>query len=151
MTTHSEELIMMFVANDPELITGVLFSTGFIQDDALLKLAGDDTPNGKAALLVEAVRKEIELAPKKFTEFLEILSENFLPVDVVDGLLATYQCEFSVNAKLYGLSVIIRWDELYHHKRVIVGLCSNLRSLRLCRLECGARSAHFVYCIVSEI
>ena len=90
--THTEELIMTF-SSDPEIVTGVLFSTGFIQDDVLLKLASDDTPNGKAALLVEAVTKEIELAPEKFTEFLEILSENFLAIDIVDGLLAMYQCE----------------------------------------------------------
>ena len=90
--THTEELTMMF-SSDPEIVTGVLFSTGFIQDVVLLKLASDDTPNGKAALLVEAVTKEIESAPEKFTEFLEILSENFLAIDVVDGLLATYRCE----------------------------------------------------------
>ena len=92
--THTEELIMTF-SSDLEIITGVLFSTGFIQDDVLLKLTGsDDTPKGKAALLVEAVTKEIELAPEKFTEFLKILSENFLAVDnIVDGLSATYQCE----------------------------------------------------------
>ena len=90
--THTEELIMTF-SSDPEIVSGVLFSTGFIQNDVLLKLASDDTPNGKAALLVEAVTKEIELAPEKFTEFLEILSENFLAINVADGLLATYRCE----------------------------------------------------------
>ena len=35
--THTEELIMTF-SSDPEIVTGVLFGTGFIQDDVLLNL-----------------------------------------------------------------------------------------------------------------
>ena len=94
ISTHTEELIMTF-SSDPELIAGVLFSTNFIQDDVLLKVSSDDTPlNGKAVILVEAVTKEIEIAPEKFTEFLEILSENLLATEVVDGLLSTYRSEF---------------------------------------------------------
>ena len=91
--THIEELIVMF-SSDPELIAGALFSTNFIQDDVLLKMSSEDTPTGKAAILVEAVTKEIEIAPEKLTEFHEIISEN--AIDIVDGLLSTYQSEFSL-------------------------------------------------------
>ena len=89
--THTEELIMMF-SSDPELIAGALFSTSFIQDDILLKMSSDNTPTGKAAILVEAVKKELGIAPEKFTEFLEIISKN--AIGIVDDLLLTYQSEF---------------------------------------------------------
>ena len=94
--THIEELIVMF-SSDPELIAGALFSTNFIQDDVLLKMSSEDTPTGKAAILFEAVTKEIEMAPEKLTEFHEIISEN--AIDIADGLLSTYQGEFSLFFK----------------------------------------------------
>ena len=93
ITNHTEELIMMF-SSDPELIAGILFSTNFIQDDVLLKMSSDDTPTGKAAILVEAVKKKIELSPEKIMEFIDIISEN--DKDIMDGLLSTYQSEFGV-------------------------------------------------------
>ena len=94
--THTEELIIMF-SSDPELIAGVLFSTSFVQNDVLLKMSSDDIPAGKAAILVEAVKKELEIAPEKFTKFLKIISENAIVyIDIVDGLLSTYQSEFNV-------------------------------------------------------
>ena len=59
-------------------------------------MSGDDNPIGKAAILVEAAKKELEIAPEKFTEFLKIISENAIVyIDIVDGLLLTYQSEFN--------------------------------------------------------
>ena len=81
-------------SRDPDLIAAVLFSTSFIQHDVQLKMSNDDTPAGKAAILVEAVTKEIQIAPEKFTKFLNIVSENAIHVDIADGLLSTYQSEF---------------------------------------------------------
>ena len=77
-----------------ELNAGILFSTNFIQDDVLLKISSDGTPTGKAAILVEAVKKKIEISPEKFFEFLDIVSEN--DKDIVNGILSTYQGEFDV-------------------------------------------------------
>ena len=90
---HKQELTIA-LSIDPELIAGILFSTNFIQDDVLLKVSNDDTPIGKAAILLEAVANEIEIVPEKFTEFHKIVSENLSVVEVVDGLLSTYQSEY---------------------------------------------------------
>ena len=104
IVTHAEELTMMF-SSDPELIAGVLFSTSLVQDDVLLKMSSDDTPAGKAAILVEAVKKGLEIAPERFTEFLKIISENAIVyIDIVDGLLLTYQGEFIFICLLFKLT-----------------------------------------------
>ena len=98
ITAHTQELVKVLSSDsDLELIAGVLLSTNFIQDDVLIKVSCDGTPTGKAAILVEAVTKMIEVAPEKFTEFLKILQENrLLTAEVVDGLLSTYQSGFSL-------------------------------------------------------
>ena len=92
IVTHTKELITVF-SRDLELITRVLFSTNFIQDDILLQMSSEDTPTGKAAIVVEAVKKKLEIAPERFAEFLKIISEN--AKDIVDGLSSTYQSEFN--------------------------------------------------------
>ena len=84
--THTEKLI----SSDPDLIAAVLFSISFIQDDVQLKMSNDDTPAGKAAILVEAVIKKIEIAPEKFTDFLNIISEN--AIDIGGGFKVSFLC-----------------------------------------------------------
>ena len=81
--THTEKLI----SSDPDLISAVLFSISFIQDDVQLKMSNDDTPAGKATILVEAV---IEIAPEKFTDFLNIISEN--AIDIGGGFKVSFLC-----------------------------------------------------------
>ena len=44
------------------------------------------TPTEKATILIEAVRNKIKLAPSKFTELLEILSEQVCAKEVVESL-----------------------------------------------------------------
>ena len=109
MTTivaHTEELMTVF-SSDLELITGVLFSTNFIQDDVLLQMSSEDTPTGKAAIVVEAVKKELEIAPKRFAEFLKIISENAMVyLDMVDGLSSTYQSEFDGFLLARGVDIL---------------------------------------------
>ena len=51
------------------------------------------TSTEQATILIEAVRNEIELAPSKFTELLEILSEVECAKEVVESLRSTYQSE----------------------------------------------------------
>ena len=47
----------------------------------------------KAAVLVETVQNSIEIAPSKFQELLDILSEQVCAKEVVEGLRSTYQSE----------------------------------------------------------
>ena len=57
-------------------------------------LTKGDTPTERAIILVEAVRKEIEAAPEKLTQFLAVLSEQTCAKEVVESLRSTYQSEF---------------------------------------------------------
>ena len=68
--THSQELTIA-LSTDPVCVAGALVKKKFIQDGVMLEmLTKGDTPTRKATILVEAVRKEIETAPEKLTQFL---------------------------------------------------------------------------------
>ena len=53
------------------------------------------TPTEKAAILIEAMRNKVELAPSKFPELLEILSEQTCAKEVVESLRSTYKSELA--------------------------------------------------------
>ena len=53
------------------------------------------TSTEKATILIEAVTNKIGLAPSKFTELLEILSEMACAKEVVESLRSTYQSELT--------------------------------------------------------
>ena len=99
INTHEEELTIA-LSFDLDLIAGILISSNFFQDDILLKMSNDDDPIEKAAILVEAVTKEIEVAPEKFTKFLDILSENLYTTEVAETLNFTYLSEFTDPCKM---------------------------------------------------
>ena len=104
MITRSQDLTTS-LSTDPLCVAGALVSKKFIQSEVLAKVVINDTPIGKAAILVEAVRNEIDVAPVKFIEFLEILSEQSWAKEVVESLRSTYQSE----------SVMISHDFSIHH------------------------------------
>ena len=85
------------LSNDSLGVAGRLLSKELISSEAYSKMLIDSyTPAKKAAILVEAVRSTVEIAPVKFQCFLEILS-NSEPVvcakEVVERLHSTYQSE----------------------------------------------------------
>ena len=102
MNAHSQELTTS-LSTDTAWVARALVGKNFIQNEVLLEMLSDDTPTGKAAILVEAVRNEIEIVPEMFTEFLEILSEQSWAKEVVESLRSTYQSEFCVRS---------RWDDI---------------------------------------
>ena len=51
------------------------------------------TQTEKATILIEAARNKVKLAPSKFPELLEILSEQVCTKEVADKLRSTYQGE----------------------------------------------------------
>ena len=84
--------LMTALSNEPLDLAGVLLSKEFISWETMSKmLIVSYTPVEKATILIEAVRNKVELAPSKFTEFLEILSEERCTADVVGRLRSTYQ------------------------------------------------------------
>ena len=89
--------LMTALSNEPLSVAGILLSKGFISGEIMSKmLVVSYTPTEKAIILIEAMRNKIELAPSKFTELLEILSEQTCAKEVVESLHSTYQSEFTL-------------------------------------------------------
>ena len=97
MNAHSQELTTV-LSSDPVCVARALIDKKFIQEKVVHEvITGRNTRTGrarKATILVESVRKEIEAAPEKLTQFLEILSEQSYAKEVVESLHSTYQSEF---------------------------------------------------------
>ena len=86
--------LMLALSNEPVGVAGILLGKGFISAEIMSQmLVTSHTLTEKATILIEAVRNEIELAPLKFTELLEILSEVECAKEVVESLRSTYQSE----------------------------------------------------------
>ena len=82
------------LSNDPLGVAGRLLSKELICTEVYSKmLIGSYTPAEKAAILVEAARNTVEIAPVNFQCFLEILSEVVCAKEVVEKLRSTYQSE----------------------------------------------------------
>ena len=95
--------LMLALSNEPLGVAGMLLSKGFISGEIMSKmLVVSYTPTEKATILIEAVRNKIELAPSKFTELLDILSEAVCAKEVVESLRSTYQSE--LTSLIYGQS-----------------------------------------------
>ena len=89
--------LMIALSNDPLGVAGLLLSKGFITSEIMSKmLVVSYTPTEKATILIEAVRNKVELAPSKFPELLDILSEVTCAEEVVESLRSTYQSELTL-------------------------------------------------------
>ena len=88
--------LMTALSNEPLGVAGILLGKGFISSEIMSKmLVVSYTPTEKATILIEAVRNKMEVAPTKFTELLEILSEHICAKEVVESLRSTYQSELA--------------------------------------------------------
>ena len=88
--------LMTALSNEPLGVAGILVSKGLISSENMSKmLVVSYTPTEKATILIEAVRSKIEVTPTKFTELLEILSDQTCAKEVVESLRSTYQSKFS--------------------------------------------------------
>ena len=84
--------LMLALSNEPLGVAGILLGKRFISREIMSKmLVVSYTSTEKAIILIEAVRNTIELAPSKFMELLEILSEDMCAKEVVESLRSTYQ------------------------------------------------------------
>ena len=86
MFRYNDKLITALSA-DPLGIAGVLVTKGFIPEhtEAQMRLISS-TPREKATILVTTIRQRIEIAPKRFHEFLSILSEQAWTKDIMEVL-----------------------------------------------------------------
>ena len=89
------------ISSDLLAISHVLSNKELISTETLSKMVLTSyTPAEKATIVVEAVRSSIEIAPTKFEEFLQILSEQNMTESVVDGLRSTYQSKLSCGISI---------------------------------------------------
>ena len=107
--------LMIALSNEPLGVAGILLGKGFISDEIMSKmLVVSYTPKEKATILIEAVRNKVELAPSKFPELLDILSEVTCE-EVVESLRSTYQSELiSVvhdQSRLISFGPVDYWDK----------------------------------------
>ena len=90
--THDLEIAL---SNEPVGVAGMLLSKGFVSEETMSKmLVASCTQTEKTSILIDSIRDKIELAPSKFTELLDILSEVACTKEIVESLRsATYQRE----------------------------------------------------------
>ena len=93
MQTHD---LTTALSNDSLGVAGILLSKELICREVHSKMLIDSyTPAKKAAILVEAVTNTIEIAPLKFSNLLDTLSEVTCAKEVVESLRSTYQSELT--------------------------------------------------------
>ena len=122
------------LSNDPLGVAGRLLSKELICREVYSKMLTDSyTPAKKAAILIEAVRNMVEIAPAKFQCFLEILSEVVCAKEVVERLRSTYQSESLAHYQMCQsrwVATFEQWEGLVlklrlplHHLRLSKGPC----------------------------
>ena len=85
MLCCNDKLITALSA-DPQGIAGILLTKGLIPENTEALVRQCFTPREKATILVTTVRQRIEVAPKRFQEFLDILSKQEWTRDIMTVL-----------------------------------------------------------------
>ena len=89
--TYQDKLINVISANTLS-IAGILLEYEFISDEVSSKLLRpSSTPQDKATILVNAIRKKIKTDPKKFPELIRVFSEEVSTKDIAAILQSAYQ------------------------------------------------------------
>ena len=74
------------LSSDPQGIAGVLLAKGLIPENTEAQMRQCSTPREKATILVATVRQRIEVAPKRFQDFIDILSKQEWTKDIMKVL-----------------------------------------------------------------
>ena len=90
-----DEFTIRELSSDPICITKALICKNFLRRDALSTISSHNGKEAQAICLVDAVTNEIKKAPVKFSEFLEVLSEQFWSKHIADHLNSIHQYQFS--------------------------------------------------------
>ena len=84
------------LSNDSLGVAGILLSKELISSEVYSKiLIPTFTPTEKAAIMIDSTRKIVEVAPEKYTKFVEVLSDQAYAKEVVENLRSTYQSELT--------------------------------------------------------
>ena len=80
------------ISADTLNVAGVLREYDFISDEVSAKIIRpSSTPQEKATTLVDAVRKKIKTAPKRFPELIRVFSAEASTKDIAEMLQSDYQ------------------------------------------------------------
>ena len=71
---------------DPQGIAGVLLAKGLIPENTEAEMRQCTIPREKAVILITTLRNRIEVSPKRFYEFLDILSKQEWSKDIIEVL-----------------------------------------------------------------
>ena len=105
MLTYQDKLINAISA-DTLKIAGVLREYNFISDEVSGKiLCPSFTPQEKATILVDAVRKKIKTAPKRFPELIRVFLMEASTKNIAEMLQSDYQNKSKFP---YSYSVLIK-------------------------------------------
>ena len=85
MLRYNDKLITS-LSLDPQGIAEVLLAKGLIPENTEAQVRQCSTPREKATILVTTVRQRIKIAPKRFQEFLDILSKQEWTKDIFEIL-----------------------------------------------------------------
>ena len=85
MLRCNDKLIIALSA-DPQGIAGILLAKGLIPENTEAQVRQCSTPREKATILVTTIRQRIEIAPKRFQQFLDILSKQEWTKDIFEVL-----------------------------------------------------------------
>ena len=92
---HYNDKLITALSADPLGISGILLAKGFIPEITEEQMRQCYTSREKASILVTTVRQKIEIAPKRFHEFLNILSGQTWTKDIVEILQSSIFPEHS--------------------------------------------------------
>ena len=86
---------------DPQGIAGVLLAKGLIPENTEAQMHQHSTPREKATILVTAVRQRIEVSPKRFHDFLDILTKEEWTKDILEILRSSsgIRCRRSLSLR----------------------------------------------------
>ena len=83
---HCNDELVTALSLDPHGITEVLQAKGLIPENTETQMQQCSTLQEKATILVTTVRQRIEIAPKQFQEFLDILSKQEWSKEIMEVL-----------------------------------------------------------------
>ena len=96
MLRYNDKLVMALSA-DPLGIAIILLAKGLIPENTAAQMQLCSTPHEKACILVTVIRQRVGVAPKRFQDFVQVLSEQTWTKDIVEILQPFINTEHMIN------------------------------------------------------
>ena len=88
---HCHDKLVTALSSDPQSVANTLVAKGFIPPNISEIMHLNIIPQEKATILVEAIRGQIKIAPRRFHEFVNILKDDKWTENIAAILLSTYR------------------------------------------------------------